>query len=129
MIAFGRMVILIRNYEDAIHFYSGKLGLTVTTDIDAGDRRFVHVTFPGQEDAGFWLLKAETEEDLAAVGRQAGDQPYGVIYTDKFYDEYNRLQGAGIEFLEQPVEGDGSISAHFRDLYGNKFVLVQVTHA
>lgn len=129
MITFGTMVILVKDYEDALDFYAGKLGLDVEVDIYAGERRFVHLTFPGQESAGFWLLKAETERDLATVGRQAGDQPFGVIYTDDFDAEYERLQEAGIEFLERPVNGEGAISVHFSDLYGNQLVLVQVTNA
>ncbi|MCW8128372.1 VOC family protein [Microbulbifer halophilus] len=129
MISFGRMVILVKGYEDALSFYVEKLGLELSTDVEAGERRFIHLTFPRQKDAGVWLLKAETERDLAAVGRQAGDQPIGVLYTDSFYDEFDRLQGMGVRFLEQPVEAEGAISAHFSDLYGNKLVLVQVGNA
>lgn len=127
MITFGRMVVLVKDYTEAMAFYVDKLGLELAVDIDAGERRFVHLTFPGQDSAGLWLLKAETEKDAAAVGQQAGDQPIGVIYTDSFHDEFDRLQKADVEFLEQPVEAEGSISAHFLDLYGNKLILVQLT--
>lgn len=129
MITFGRMVILVNDYKDALEFYVEKLGLDISMDFEAGDRRFVHLGFPRQKDAGLWLLKAETERDAVAVGQQAGDQPIGVLYTDRFYDEFDRLQQAGVRFLEQPVKSDGAISAHFSDLYGNKFVLVQVENA
>lgn len=126
MITFGRMVILVNDYEDALKFYVEKLGLHLSTDFEAGERRFVHLTFPSQKDAGVWLLKAETERDRAAMGQQGGDQPIGVLYTDSFYNEFDRLQQAGVEFLEQPVKADGAVSAHFSDLYGNKLVLVQI---
>lgn len=126
MVSFGRMVILVENYEDALGFYVEKLGLELSTDIEAGERRFVHLTFPGQENAGVWLLKAETERDMAAVGQQAGDQPVGVLYTDDFHVEFDRLQRVGVQFLEEPVTAGNTISAHFADLYGNRLVLVQV---
>lgn len=129
MITFGRIVILVYDYEEALEFYVEKLGLVLSTDFEAGERRFVHLCFPSQKDAGVWLLKAETEKDAAVVGQQAGDQPIGVLYTDNFYNEFDRLQGSGVQFLEQPIEADGAISAHFADLYGNKFVLVQVENA
>lgn len=129
MITFGRMVILVQDYEGALKFYVEKLGLDISTDLEAGERRFVHLSFPRQKDAGLWLLKAETERDAAAIGQQAGDQPIGVLYTDSFYDEFNRLKEAGVRFLEQPIKSDGAISAHFSDLYGNKLVLVQLENA
>lgn len=126
MLSFGRTVILVDNYERALKFYVDKLGLTLATDIDAGERRFVHLTFPDQPNAGLWLLQAETEKDREAIGQQAGDQPIVVIYTDNFDREFERLKNASVEFLGEPLTADGAVSAHFSDLYGNKFVLVQV---
>lgn len=123
------MVILVNDYEDALVFYAEKLGLEILTDFQAGERRFVHLGFPSQQDAGLWLLKVETERDAAAVGHQAGDQPIGVLYTDSCHDEFDRLKLAGVRFLEQPVKSDGAIFAHFLDLYGNKLVLVQIENA
>lgn len=126
MLSFGRVVILVQSYEEALNFYVEKLGLNLAVDIDAGERRFVHLTFPNQEDAGVWLLKAETEKDKKVIGQQAGDQPVGVMYTSNFEGEFNRLKRAEVEFLEEPKKVDGAVFAHFSDLYGNKFVLVQV---
>ncbi len=126
MIRFGRLVVLVREYEEALEFYVGKLGLRVATDIDAGPRRYVHLALPDQDHVGLWLLKAETEADAASVGRQTGDQPCCVLYTDDFYPEFRRLEGAGVVFTEPPAERDGSVFAHFSDLYGNRFVLAQV---
>ena len=126
MLSFGRIVILIKDYEAALDFYVEKLGMNLAVDIGAGERRFVHLTFPNQGDAGVWLLKAETEKDKEAIGQQAGDQPIGVIYTDSFEEEFNRLKQVGVEFLERSKRADSSVFAHFSDLYGNKFVLVQV---
>jgi predicted enzyme related to lactoylglutathione lyase len=84
---------------------------------------------PNQEPVGIWLLKAETEADATAIGRQAGDQPLGVFYTEDFDAEFRRLEAADVAFTEPPAERDGSVFAHFADLYGNRFVLVQVSRA
>lgn len=126
MITLGRMVILVKEYKEALDFYVGKIGCDIAADIDAGTRRFVHLTFPSQPGVGIWLLKAETEADIARIGRQTGDQPCGVLYTENIHSVYETLTGSGVDFLEAPVERDGAISAHFSDLYGNKFVLVQL---
>lgn len=127
MLTFGRMVVLVDDYEKALEFYVHKLGLVHSVDMDAGERRFVHLTFPEQPNAGIWLLKIETENDKAALGQQAGDQPIAVVYTDSFEDEYARLVKAGVRFLEEPVTSETGIFAHFVDLYGNKLILVQLS--
>lgn len=129
MIRFGRLVVLVREYEPAIDFYVGTLGLRVAVDVEAGPRRYVHLVVPNQDSVGIWLLKAETEADAAAVGSQAGDQPLAVFYTDDFDLEFRRLEAAGVAFVEPPAERDGSVFAHFADPYGNRFVLVQVRKA
>jgi predicted enzyme related to lactoylglutathione lyase len=126
VIRFGRLVVLVREYEPAIDFYVGALGLQVATDIEAGARRYVHLAVPDQDPVGVWLLKAETEADVAAVGRQAGDEPLGVFYTDDIGSAFQRLDAAGVVFEGPPTEGDGAWFAHFGDLYGNRFVLVQL---
>ena len=127
MITFGRMVVLVDDYEQASAFYVGTLGLTVAADLVAGERRYLHLTFPGQEPVGLWLMKAETEADVASIGRQAGDQPCGVLYTEDIHAEHRRLAEAGVAFSGPPVAAEGSIHAHFSDPFGNVFVLVQIT--
>jgi predicted enzyme related to lactoylglutathione lyase len=129
MITFARMVVLVDDYDEASAFYVGKLGLTVAADIDAGERRYLHLTFPGQEPVGFGLMKAETEAEAASIGGQTGDQPCGVLYTEAVHAEHRRLAEAGVAFSGPPVEAEGSIHARFSDPFGNAFVLVQITAA
>ncbi len=129
MITFGRMVVLVDDYDEALRFYAGTLGLTVATDIDAGPRRFVHLTFPGQGPVGLWLLHAETDADAASIGRQTGDQPCGVLYTEDIRAEHGRLVELGVRFVAPPAEDEGSIHAQLFDPFGNRFVLVELTGA
>ncbi|HYD78969.1 MAG TPA: VOC family protein [Paucimonas sp.] len=125
----GRLVILVRDYGEAIAFYCGKLGFEIFVDIEAGERRYVHVRLPSQPDFCLWLLKAESVEDDGHVGRQAGRQPLAVIYTDGIAEDYRRLRDNGIVFHVPLQEEPGAAFAHFRDLYGNEFVLCELREA
>lgn len=123
----GRLVILVKDYSEAIAFYCEKLGFEVAVDIDAGERRFVHIRLSTQEDVGLWLLKAEGNADLERVGKQTAGQPIAVIYTNSLLEDYSELTGRGVIFNVEPRSDPGAMSAHFRDLYGNEFVLVELT--
>ena len=95
-------------------------------DIDAGERRFVHIGLPGQPEMGIWLMKAETTEQIKKVGRQTEGQPCAVIYTDDLQSDYERLTGRGVRFTRQPKNDLEASYAHFPDLFGNEFVLVEL---
>ena len=75
----GRMILLVKDYEEALSFYVGKLGFEKMYDETVSDElRYVHVGVPGQEDVGLWMLKAGTGEK-SLVGRQAGDEQAALI--------------------------------------------------
>lgn len=123
----GRMVLLVRDYEEALAFYRDRLGFKTLFDRQVGERRFLHLHLPGQTDMGLWLLRAETPEQLQRVGRQTAGQPCAVLYCRDLAAEYRRLrEEQGIEFLREPAQADGAAFAHFLDPYGNEFVLVQL---
>jgi len=125
----GRLVILVRDYAEAIAFYRDRLGFEVFVDIDAGERRFVHVRLPSQTDFGIWLLKAESSADLERAGGQTGGQPVAVIYTDRLARDVEELSGRGVTFTVPIKKEPGAMFAHFVDLYGNEFVLVELSSA
>ena len=123
---FGRIVILVDDYEDAIHFYRDKLGFEVFVDLDADDQRFVHVKLPSQKNIGIWLLKAQTEEQIAAIGRQTAGAPCAVIYTHNIKKDVLKLEKNGVHFNKPIMSDEDAAFAHFVDLYGNEFVLVEL---
>jgi catechol 2,3-dioxygenase-like lactoylglutathione lyase family enzyme len=122
----GRFVVLVKAYEEALDFYCAKLGFEKFVDIDAGARRFVHLRLPTQAGFGIWLVQAETEADLAAIGRQAGSQPIAVIYTSDCAGDVARLAANGVTLTRALSQEAGAKVAHFADLYGNEFVLVEL---
>lgn len=121
----GRLVVLVRDYDEALHFYQRAFGAAVLHDAPApsGDR-YLHLGF-GDSDAGIWLLRARGE-GVERVGRQTAGEPLAVFYTDDAAAAVARAQAAGAT-LNRPLESaDGATFAHVADLYGNEFLLVQL---
>lgn len=123
----GRVVLLVRDYDEAIDFYAEKLGFEVFVDIDAGERRYVHIRLPQQHDFGIWLMKAETADQEQRVGAQTDGQPCCVMYRNDLGDAYDRLTARGVHFIRGSQSEDGATFAHFVDLYGNEIVLVELS--
>lgn len=72
--AIGGVSVVVRDYDEAIAFYSGSLGFGVVEDTDlGGGKRWVLLAPPGSRGARILLARAKSEEELSAVGRQAGD--------------------------------------------------------
>lgn len=132
----GRIVVLVRHYDVALAFYQAAFGARVLFDAPspAGDR-YVHLAFgtatevraaDGVPDVGFWLLRADGE-DAARVGRQTGGQPLAVFYTADVRSAVARAEAAGGAVVRPVATADGASFAHVKDLYGNEFVLVELT--
>jgi catechol 2,3-dioxygenase-like lactoylglutathione lyase family enzyme len=116
--------LLVRDYDDAIGFYVGKLGFDLAQDIDmGGGKRWVVVRPPGS-DAGLLLAKASGEQ-AEAVGRQGGGRVFLFLETDDFGRDQGRMAAAGVRFLEAPRHEPYGTVAVWEDLYGNKWDLIQ----
>jgi catechol 2,3-dioxygenase-like lactoylglutathione lyase family enzyme len=118
----GRMVILVREIEEALRFYCDVLGFEKKVTY----KNTAHIFLPAQDNAGIWLIQASNEEDQARVGKQTGHEPCMVFYTDHCWDTYNTLREKGVKFRGKPEEHEDSIYVHFFDLYGNEIVLVEL---
>ncbi|WP_444931713.1 VOC family protein [Microbulbifer sp. SSSA002] len=125
MNSIGRLVILVNNYEEAIAFYCDKLGFEVFIDSEVASQRFVHIRLPTQKDMGIWLLQTTSDKQQKKVGAQTAGQPCAVIYTDNFDRDYKKLVRNGVHFNTSPAFHGGAEFAHFADLYGNEFILVE----
>ncbi len=122
----GRVVILIKDYNEALEFYKEKLGFREIVDYTDGGRRYVHLHLQGQENTGIWLLKAESEAEEKFIGKQAAGQPFLVFYTDDFKSEYRKLASSGVKIVKEPVTAGSYTFARFTDLYGNEMILVEL---
>ena len=125
----GRLVLLVNDYDTAITFYQDKLEMEVSADMPVGQQRYVHLRLPEQPSMGVWLLQAQTQAQRDRVGDQTGGQPVGVFYTNDVVRDHARFAAKGVRFTKEPVHDDATVYAHFIDLYGNEFVLVQLKQA
>jgi predicted enzyme related to lactoylglutathione lyase len=65
------------------------------------------------------------DDDDDLFGNQAGERVFLFLEADHFWADYERMQAAGVTFLEEPREESYGTVAVFVDLYGNKCDLIQ----
>ena len=117
--------LLVRDYDEALAFYVGKLGFSLVEDSELGGGKRWVVVAPGAAGTRFLLAKASGEEQAAVVGGQGGGRVWLFLHTDAFDADHARLSAAGVKFLEEPRhEVYGSVAV-FEDLYGNRWDLLQ----
>lgn len=90
-----------------------------------GDKRWVTVRPKGARETALLLVRAATPDQQRRVGDQTGGRVGFFLYTDDFAGEYERLRSAGVFFEEAPRHEPYGIVAVFRDLYGNRWDLLQ----
>lgn len=117
---------LVRDYDEAIAFFTGSLGFSLLEDTPlGGGKRWVRVAPPAGAGCALLLARAVGPEQLAAVGRQAGGRVFLFLETADFDAEHAALRSRGVCFLEEPrVESYGKVAV-FADLYGNKWDLLE----
>ena len=119
--------LLVRDYDEAIGFYVGKLGFTLTADTDQGrGKRWVVVT-PSGGGAGLLLARGTDPRQSARIGDQTGGRVSLFLHTDDFAGDHARMLAAGVTFVEAPRHEPYGTVAVFEDLYGNRWDLVQFT--
>ena len=116
--------LLVREYDEAIDFYTRRLGFDLVADTDlGGGKRWVLVS-PGGGTA-LLLARATTPEQLARVGDQAGGRVFLFLHTDDFGRDHAAMRECGVRFVEEPrCESYGTVAV-FLDLYGNRWDLLQ----
>lgn len=123
--------IYVRDQDEALEFYVGKLGFTVHTDARNGDYRWLTVQHPDQEMFQLGLFKPQAplvDDDTAETLDQAvakGAMPPLVLVVDDCGAAYEVLSARGVEFTQEPVARFGSVDASFRDPSGNGWKLIQ----
>jgi len=119
--------LLVHDYDEALDFYVGKLGFRLIEDTGIPDegKRWVVVSPAGEGGSRILLARASTPEQSARVGDQTGGRVFLFIYTDDFERDYNAYTDRGVEFVRPPRDMPYGRVAVFRDLYGNRWDLIQ----
>jgi catechol 2,3-dioxygenase-like lactoylglutathione lyase family enzyme len=123
----GYIAVVVRDYDEAIDFYVGKLGFTLVEDTPLSEvKRWVLVAPPGSRETCLLLAKAASSEQAARIGDQTGGRVFLFLHTDDFWRDYERFRAEGVTFVREPSEEAYGTVAVFADLYGNLWDLLQL---
>jgi catechol 2,3-dioxygenase-like lactoylglutathione lyase family enzyme len=127
----GYVTLVVRDYDEAIAFFTEKLGFDLIEDSPSKDRqgcgkRWVLVSPPGSRGTNLLLARASTPEEASRVGNQTGGRVFLFLHTDDFWRDYRVLTARGVNFVREPREEPYGTVAVFEDLYGNKWDLLQL---
>jgi uncharacterized glyoxalase superfamily protein PhnB len=137
MISLASAQLWVHDQDEALEFYTQKLGMEVRADVTLpamGNFRWLTVGPAGQPDVSIVLMaipgepvmSADTAEEVRTLMAKGFA---GTIFltTEDVHGDYEQLMARGVEFTEQPEERPYGIDSGFRDPSGNSFRLTQVT--
>jgi predicted enzyme related to lactoylglutathione lyase len=113
------VMIMVKDQDEALQWYTEKLGFEKKSDEKTGDFRWLTVTPKGKETPEIVLQKAvKGQEDRVGKGTA------WVFATDDCKKAYETLKARGVVFTRPPTQQFYGMQAVFKDLYGNQFFLV-----
>jgi len=122
----GLVTLVVREYDEAIAYFTEKLGFALVEDRPvAAGKRWVVVAPRGADGIRLLLAQAADERQRQAIGAQAGGRVFLFLHTDDFQRDHAAFQERGVVFVEAPrVEPYGTVAV-FEDLYGNRWDLIE----
>jgi catechol 2,3-dioxygenase-like lactoylglutathione lyase family enzyme len=128
----GYVALLVRDYDEAIAFFTQSIGFRVVEDKPAIDRhgrdkRWVLVAPRDSRSSQILLAKASSPEEANYVGNQTGGRVFMFLHTDDFWRDYHDMTARGVRFREAPRNESYGTVAVFEDLYGNLWDLLQLS--
>jgi len=121
----------VRDQDEAVEFYVGKLGFKVHTDARNGDYRWLTIQHPEQPSFQLGLFAPQpptVDEATAQTLREIvakGAMPPLVLTFDNCRSAYDEMRARGVEFTQEPIERYGSVDASFRDPSGNGWKMIE----
>jgi catechol 2,3-dioxygenase-like lactoylglutathione lyase family enzyme len=137
MISIGSTQLWVHDQDEALAFYTQKVGMEVRSDVtvpELGNFRWLTVSPPDQPDVAITLMAIpgppvmddKTAEEVRALMAK-GFAGTVFLVTDDVHASYEELKGRGVEFVQDPEERPYGIDSAFRDPSGNNLRLTQVT--
>ena len=123
----------VLDQDEALDFYTNKLGLEVGNDIDLGFMRWLTVQVPGHPERQILLERpgspamddatAEQVRDLLTKGAMGG---WLILTTYDAYATHADLVAKGVEITDEPTEQPYGVDFGLRDPFGNRIRIGQV---
>ena len=121
----AHIAIVVKDYDEAIAFYTEKLHFTLVEDTPLSDtKRWVMVAPQESDGCTILLARAANDEQISRIGNQTGGRVFMFLYTDDFWRDYHAYTANNINFVRLPVEEPYGTVAVFEDLYGNLWDLI-----
>ena len=118
--------ILVDEYDEAIEFYTQKLGFDLVIDEKLAEtKRWVIVKPKGQGTCSILLAKADGDNQKKCVGNQSGGRVFLFLSTDNFDRDFANLKKHNLKIIREPSDEPYGRVTVFEDLYGNKWDLIQ----
>lgn len=125
----AHIALIVRDYNEALAFYVGKLGFTLVEDTTMPDqgKRWVTIRPPGAPYGASTILlaRAATPEQARFIGDQAGGRVFLFLATDDLDRDFAAYTAVGVRFVRPPAVRPYGKVAVFEDLYGNRWDLIE----
>jgi catechol 2,3-dioxygenase-like lactoylglutathione lyase family enzyme len=123
-----QVTIIVEAYDPAIRFFVDNLGFELLEDSpsltnDGRAKRWV-VVRPQGGQTGILLAQADGDRQQAAIGEQMAGRVGFFLRVEDFAASYERLRGAGVQFVSEPRSEPYGAVAVFLDIAGNKWDLL-----
>ncbi|HEY1776376.1 MAG TPA: VOC family protein [Solirubrobacteraceae bacterium] len=126
----------VNDQEEALAFYTERVGLEVRMDVtlaELGNFRWLTLGAPSQPDVAIVLMPipgppmmdADTAEQVRSL-MSKGFAGTVFLATEDCRASYEELKARGVEFVEEPEERPYGVDASFRDPSGNHIRLTEV---
>ena len=122
------IALVVRDYDEAIEFYTKKLHFELREDTYQAeqDKRWVVISPPGSLGTTILLARASNSQQETIIGNQSGGRVFLFLNSDDFWRDYNDMIAKGINFIREPKQQEYGMVAVFEDLYGNRWDLLQL---
>jgi catechol 2,3-dioxygenase-like lactoylglutathione lyase family enzyme len=121
----GAVTFLVRDYDEAIDWFTRALGFALVADTAlGGGKRWVLVA-PGDGGTPLLLAEASGESQTARIGDQTGGRVAFFLHTDDFASDHARMITEGVRFREEPRHEPYGTVAVFEDFCGNLWDLIE----
>ena len=122
----AHVTLVVRDYDEAIAYFTKSLRFELIEDSPLGDgKRWVLVAPSRGSGMALLLARAATPEQESRIGNQTGGRVFMFLHTDDFERDHREMKARGVEFVEEPRHESYGTVVVFKDLYGNKWDMVQ----
>ena len=123
----GYVALVVRDYDEAIAYYTSVLDFVLIEDTPLTDsKRWVLVAPSPASETRLLLARAAGAEQESRIGAQTGGRVFLFLHTDDFWRDYETFLGRGVRFVRPPTRESYGTVAVFKDLYGNLWDLLEL---